>query len=688
MSFVEHLQQKTKVVLLYILLITIVFVVTIDFHEPLISQGTTPSTSGLVGYWTLNEGTGITAHDSSSNNNDGTLKGSGIQWEWLATDYLIRFLGTGWIEVPDDPSLDLTSAVTVAAWIRPSSIFGYHRIAAKTHSADEYPWVLYGLTINQEGYVVFDVASATDRQWAQSTSILSTQEHTHIAGTYDGSYVKIYINGNLEATSSFTGNILINDEPFSIGRSSYDKDYYLGEMDEIRVYNRALSEDEIKEVLRGTVSGIVTDASSTGLDDATVTVGSESTTTQGGGFYSLQVPIGSYNLTVTKSGYETFTTSIIVSTAGVTVDCELHSTITDGTVNGRIRDSDGNGIGDATITASNQQTSSSSTSGFYSLSLPPGSYKLTVTKSGYNDAKMQITITSGSVQTVDFTLVSEEPPITDCVISGTVTDVDMKVVAGAIVTVAGGNTYNQTDALGQYSLTVSPGTYVLNVTKDGYESSSLTVTVNAGQTQTYDFQLTNASENGTLLGMPPIIPIIGGLGVIALATVVLLAKRKPKVQQPRPTQLQLHADPTELRADGRSTSTITLELTDKEGTRIGAVQNTMVYFKASHGSILSPITITPTQSINETTYRSINKPGSIRISAKAKGFTPATVEIELKEARWYCMHCGTQKPKDATQCPKCARTPPSGVDVRVCPNCHEVVPTIAHFCSTCGARLL
>jgi ribosomal protein L40E len=52
----------------------------------------------------------------------------------------------------------------------------------------------------------------------------------------------------------------------------------------------------------------------------------------------------------------------------------------------------------------------------------------------------------------------------------------------------------------------------------------------------------------------------------------------------------------------------------------------------------------------------------------------------------FCMHCGSTMTMEASQCPKCGLTPPSGVDTKQCPTCSTVIPEPARFCYNCGAR--
>src|SRR5262245_59107499 len=78
-------------------------------------------TTGLVGYWTFDEGTGTVASDSSGHNNTGTLK-NGPLWTTGKLNTALQFDGIDdYVEVANSPSLSPTSAVSVSFWIKSGS---------------------------------------------------------------------------------------------------------------------------------------------------------------------------------------------------------------------------------------------------------------------------------------------------------------------------------------------------------------------------------------------------------------------------------------------------------------------------------------------------------------------------------------------------------------------------------------
>jgi PKD repeat protein/RNA polymerase subunit RPABC4/transcription elongation factor Spt4 len=264
------------------------------------------------------------------------------------------------------------------------------------------------------------------------------------------------------------------------------------------------------------------------------------------------------------------------------------------------------------------------------------------------------------------------------IIAGVVTDGETGTpITGATVT-ANGYT-DTTGSDGTYSLSVNPGTYEVTVSVNDYEENTGSVTVAAGDSRTKNFGMTPAS-NGF-----PLIPIAAVAGAAAAIVAFFLLRRKPREEAPRPAALRITVDPTELLADGRSSSTITIELLDKDGKPMKAPQNTEVRLSASKGRVVSPVTIGEGQTSVAAKLVSSMEVGEVRVATAARGLEGTSTTLTFVEKKRYCMHCGTRMPVDVNRCPRCGREPPSGVDVKACPNCGEVIPKVAGFCSACGA---
>jgi hypothetical protein len=190
--------------------------------------------------YSFNEGTGTIVHDVSANANNGTLQGGAA---WTASGKYgnaILFNGTnGYVNVANAPSLQLASALTLEAWINPSLLNGVWRD------------VIY--KANDNYYLVADSTSSKPATGGSTfggalfgTGALTTNTWTHLAGTYDGITVRLYVNGVQVSSRAQTGPIAVSANPLQIGGDSVYGQYFQGSIDEVRVYNRALSAAEIQ----------------------------------------------------------------------------------------------------------------------------------------------------------------------------------------------------------------------------------------------------------------------------------------------------------------------------------------------------------------------------------------------------------------------------------------------------------
>ena len=214
--------------------------------------------AAIVGNWHLNENTGTTAYDSSGNNLDGTLKPSASEPMWVTGKYgsALSFDGTNdYVEIADNASLNIIQG-TWEAWIKfaqkPSDAGHAMNIVAK---AEQY-WI--HATTSDEIQVKVGVGAT---RYIASTAInyIQTGVWYHVAGTYDGEDLKLYINGTLVNTNSApSGNIDGGSAILAIGTWSSLADYFKGTADEVRVWNTVLTENQIRQSMNSPVPVIVT----------------------------------------------------------------------------------------------------------------------------------------------------------------------------------------------------------------------------------------------------------------------------------------------------------------------------------------------------------------------------------------------------------------------------------------------
>jgi len=195
----------------------------------------------LVGWWRFDEGSGSTVYDRSGNGNDGTIN-SDPQWVAGKIGGALEFDGRGdYVDCGNDASLDITDKVTIAVWVKtndadngqhnPYVTKGDHSYAIKHHNSNSIEFFIY-----DDGWHVvhFPVDGSFNGVWH------------HLAGTYDGTNLRLYIDGKLKVSATHTGSITHSVFNVTIGTNAQEKErFYNGAIDDVRIYNRALTQDEI-----------------------------------------------------------------------------------------------------------------------------------------------------------------------------------------------------------------------------------------------------------------------------------------------------------------------------------------------------------------------------------------------------------------------------------------------------------
>ncbi len=202
-------------------------------------------TNGLIGNWRFDEGAGTTASDSSGKNNNGTLVNGPT---WIAPGRIgtaaLSFVATNLqqVTVPNSTSLNPTAGLTIAAWINAVDWSGNHRILQKGNSDNQYRFLaennVFKFHLNGVNTVTCDLPP--------------TNTWIHVAGTWNGSTMTIYTNGVPEASLAATGTITSTTDMLAIGDKSGGTstgDFFNGDLDEVRVYSRGLSLEEINLVM-------------------------------------------------------------------------------------------------------------------------------------------------------------------------------------------------------------------------------------------------------------------------------------------------------------------------------------------------------------------------------------------------------------------------------------------------------
>ncbi len=198
---------------------------------------------GLVAHWDMEEGHGTVAGDASGNGHEAILS----QAKWATTrigNFSLRFDGNNdYARIEDSSSLDAQSELTLSAWIYPDNLAGggsYPSIVSKSSA--------YRLYAHTDRRVRFQVYNGSTSIVAKPQATMPNLEWTHVVGTFSGTQLKVYINGTLQKTVSFSGSINRNNNPLFLGARNQTRDFFDGKIDGVRIYDKALSAQEVLDL--------------------------------------------------------------------------------------------------------------------------------------------------------------------------------------------------------------------------------------------------------------------------------------------------------------------------------------------------------------------------------------------------------------------------------------------------------
>ena len=211
----------------------------------------------IVGLWLFDDGSGNKVSDSSNYGNNGMIQGGA---EWVDGKFKggLSFNGLdAYVEVPSSKSLEVTEQISIEFWFYPRSFPGELDIVRKQQvNGDTYNYEFY---VPGTGIISPNISGVVD---PFPTTLLGGDEvpfdeWTHLAFTYNGEEVALYINGEQAYAQAASGNIPTSSDTLYIGSRDGTRRFIDGILDELCISDVARTADEIKAHMAEGVTNIM-----------------------------------------------------------------------------------------------------------------------------------------------------------------------------------------------------------------------------------------------------------------------------------------------------------------------------------------------------------------------------------------------------------------------------------------------
>jgi concanavalin A-like lectin/glucanase superfamily protein/HYDIN/CFA65/VesB family protein/fibronectin type III domain protein/Big-like domain-containing protein len=213
-----------------------------------------PPSQGLVAAYAFGEGTGPVTGDGSGNVNQASI--SGATWTTQGKfGNALSFDGTSsFVSVPDAATLDLGATGTMEAWVKLAAVGRWNGLIAKGSANDDAAHN-YAIEVDDTNRVRCSLGNGISANVVASVTTLTANQFYHLACTWDGTTVSLYIDGALNASIGQGLTPTGNTAPLSIGQFGGNSDRLSGVIDEVRIYNRALTLAQIQQDINAPVGG-------------------------------------------------------------------------------------------------------------------------------------------------------------------------------------------------------------------------------------------------------------------------------------------------------------------------------------------------------------------------------------------------------------------------------------------------
>ena len=221
----------------------------------LMSVTTICGAQDLVLHLSFDELAGDVVKDLSEFGNDATFNKGNPKLIDGVFGKAMEFDGKTAAEIDDSPSLDIVDAITIEFW---ALVKGGEAIQSGVEKGAAWVSGLYNLAALYNGGTIlqfFDLPEPCNDDNI-GPSIQDGEWH-FLAGTWDGNDIKLYIDGELEAEMPCKGKLIPNNDPLFIGARGASQRFLTGALDEVKVYNYALTKDELLQDMETPVPSAV-----------------------------------------------------------------------------------------------------------------------------------------------------------------------------------------------------------------------------------------------------------------------------------------------------------------------------------------------------------------------------------------------------------------------------------------------
>lgn len=211
-----------------------------------------PAISDVVGAWLFDEGKGDVAKDSSGKNHDGVI--TNCEWVKGVKGKGLRFNVTSKMEVPDHEDFHFTDKLTISLWANIEDLPKDHvGIPGKGHDQPIGSFVFHPTKLSAKQYELrFYVSFGNQWPVVKTPNPINFGEWHHLAGTFDGKFIIVYVDGKLEGKTEAAGKINISEgAPLKFTNDCCGGRNLVGVLDEVYILNEVLTEEGIARAKDG-----------------------------------------------------------------------------------------------------------------------------------------------------------------------------------------------------------------------------------------------------------------------------------------------------------------------------------------------------------------------------------------------------------------------------------------------------